>query len=473
MEMSLGELTALLRHLLSQEQVHVHGSEEAGLQVLGLIESRGLSFDKLYVLGLSAGSLPRPVRPLPLLDVQERPLVQGATVESQFTFAREAFGHLLACAPHHTILMRPEEDSAEPLAPSPFFTEAVSRESRPVMDVWNAPDPAWSRAAWLQQAKQGLENGSDFPPSDQPLEAHQLPDTVSVARLATAFACPFRFFVETVFKLVPLDELILGISPRDRGNVLHRVLAHFTRRCRGLREAGTLPRSDTMEATLVACVDEVLASCGKAKDSAHRHGWTMERRRWIGDAGDSPGLLKAWLALEQERVEAGWQWLAEESSFDGLTFPDWPFSVTGRVDRIDSHEEEGITLWDYKSGDHPTARAVMEGLIDPQLPAYLEAARAKRIVGIEKALETDTTMSAGYITLKRASSVAHKVLKPRGEDWEQVLVRWRDAVARLGKILVSGELEAMPFPVSDGGDSQKACRFCPYGPLCGRKETDR
>jgi ATP-dependent helicase/DNAse subunit B len=142
------------------------------------------------------------------------------------------------------------------------------------------------------------------------------------------------------------------------------------------------------------------------------------------------------------------------------------------VDRIDSHEEEGITLWDYKSGDHPTARAVIEGLIDPQLPAYMEAARAKRIGGIVKALGTGATMSAGYIILKRASSVAHKVVEPKGEDWEQVLARWRDAVARLGKILASGELEAMPFPVSDGGDAHKACRFCPYGPLCGRKETD-
>jgi len=470
-EMSLGELGALLRYLLSQEQVHVHGSEEAGLQILGLIESRGLSFEKLYVLGLSAGSLPRPVRPLPLLDALERPLVQGATVESQFTFAREAFSHLLACAPH-TTLMRPEEESAEPLAPSPFFAEAVNRESKPVMDVWNAPDPVWSRAAWLQLAKKGLKNRSDFPPSDPPLEAHQLPDAVSVARLATAFACPFRFFVETVFKLAPLDELILGVSPRDRGNALHRVLALFTGRSRRAGETGSAPGGDAMEATLMACVDEVLSTHGKAKNPAHRHGWIMERRRWVGDKGDSSGLLKIWLTLEQERLAAGWQWLSEESSFDGLTFPDWPFSVTGRVDRIDGHEEEGVTLWDYKSGSHPAARAVIEGLIDPQLPAYMEAAIAKRIGGIEKALGTGATMSAGYITLKRSSSVAHKVVEPKGEDWQQVLVRWRGAVARLGQILVSGNLEAMPFPVSDGGDPQKACRFCPYGPLCGRKETD-
>lgn len=57
--LSLGDFTALLQHLLAEELVHIRGSEEAGIQVLGIIESRGLSFEKLYVLGLSAGSLPR------------------------------------------------------------------------------------------------------------------------------------------------------------------------------------------------------------------------------------------------------------------------------------------------------------------------------------------------------------------------------------------------------------------------------
>ncbi|MBW1896117.1 MAG: PD-(D/E)XK nuclease family protein, partial [Deltaproteobacteria bacterium] len=282
----------------------------------------------------------------------------------------------------------------------------------------------------------------------------------------------FRFFVETVFKLAPLDELTLGISPPDRGTALHRVLALFTRRCRQEGMTGGRADSYAMEATLMACVDKVLATHGKAKDPAYRHGWIMERRRWIGDPGGVPGLLKAWLKLEQERLEDGWQWLSEESSFDGLTFPDWPFSVTGRVDRIDCHKEKGVMLWDYKSGDHPRARDVVEDFSDPQLPAYMEAARKKRIAGIARALETNAFMSAGYITLKTASSVAHKVFGPKGGDWKLVLIRWRKAVARLGKMLVSGDLQARPFPVSDGVDSQKACRFCPYGPLCGRKESE-
>jgi inactivated superfamily I helicase len=117
--MSLTDFMGVLEHLLSGALVHIRGSEETGIQVLGIIESRGLSFEKLYVLGLSAASLPRPVRPLPFLDVWERHRVRGATAESQFRFGQEAFRHLLACTPDVTLL-RPEEESAEPLAPSAF-----------------------------------------------------------------------------------------------------------------------------------------------------------------------------------------------------------------------------------------------------------------------------------------------------------------------------------------------------------------
>ena len=473
--MGLTDFMAVLHHLLSEELVHIRGSEEAGIQVLGIIESRGLSFEKLYVLGLSAGSLPRPVRPLPFLDVWERHRVQGATAESQFRFAQEAFGHLLACAPDVT-LIRPEEESAEPLAPSAFWAQAVAEETHHAIDPWNAPDAVWARAAWLQGAKKGLERPAVFPPADPPVEGQCLSKTVSVSHLSTAFICPFRFYAETVLQVFPLDELIIGISPLDRGNRLHKVLAIFTRRCRDEGLAGKTDRA-AMETILKACSDETLVSsgCGEArhtgKDALGQHGWTMERRRWMGDKSEVPGLLTQWLDLELQRLDEGWRWLCEESSFDGLTFPGWPFSVSGRIDRIDYHKDKGFMLWDYKSGEHPTRHAVVEYLIDPQIPAYVQAAKEHRIAEVEKELGPDVHISGGYITLKTPAAVTHKELTPTGGSWDKVLKRWKEAVARLGKVLASGQFRAEPYPVSDGVGQERACQYCPYRPLCGRNEA--
>jgi RecB family exonuclease len=469
--MNLAEFTGLLNHFLSDEMVHVSGNEEAGIQVLGIIESRGLDFDKLYVLGLSAGSLPRPVRPLPLLDPQERQSVLGATTESQYHFAQQAFHHLLACAPEVTLL-RPEEESAEPLAPSPFWTRASGEETHATVDMWNAPDGVSARAAWLQQAYKGLAQPTDFPPADSPVDGHTLPKTISVSALAVAFLCPFRFFAERVLGLLPLDELILGISPLERGNLLHRALALFTRRCRDKR----LPeRGDwaAMETLLNVCSDEVLLSANEEilhtqKGGVGKHSRAVERSRWVEGEGGTQGLLTAWLRLEGDRLNEGWRWLCEETSFKGLSGPGWPFSVAGRVDRIDRHSDRSYALWDYKGGATPTRKEVLEQLFDPQILAYVHAAREGRIPEISGGT---AHVSAGYIGLKSASTVALTEFIHDEEGLDVVLQGWKEAVASIGAKLASGQFGAEPGHVSPGVKEEKACRYCPYRPLCGRMES--
>jgi len=195
----------------------------------------------------------------------------------------------------------------------------------------------------------------------------------------------------------------------------------------------------------------------------------MERRRWLGDKDGAPGLLTQWLDLELQRLDEGWCWLCEESSFEGLTVPGLPFSIGGRIDRIDGHKDKGVILWDYKSGEPPSAQAVLEYLVDPQIPAYVLAAKEHRIAGVGKELGPDTHVSGGYILLKKTSSVSHRVLKPKEESWDQVLQEWKEAVASLGQKLVSGEFGAEPYPVSGGARQENACLYCPYRPLCNRR----
>jgi RecB family exonuclease len=469
--MNLADFSGLLNHFLSEEMVHVSGNEEAGIQVLGVIESRGLHFDKLYVLGLAAGSLPRPVRPLPLLHPQERQSVLGATTESQYHFAQQAFDHLLACAPDVTLL-RPEEESAEPLAPSPFWSHASGEEVHSTVDMWNAPDGVSARAAWLQQANKGLTQPAGFPPVDPPVDGHTLPRSISVSALAIAFLCPFRFFAERVMGLLPLDELMMGISPLERGNLLHRVLALFTRRC---RDKGLAWGKDgaAMETLLNACSDEVLLSADKEtlhveKGDVGQHARVVEHSRWVGGKKGAQGLLTTWLRLEGGRLDEGWQWLSEEASFEGLSDPGWPFSLAGRVDRIDYHTDSGYALWDYKSGAIPTRKDVLEHLVEPQVLAYLHAAKEGCIPEISGRAESNARISGGYIGLKAASAVVLSAFLNEEAGLDDLLKRWKEAVASIGSKFVSGQFGAEPGHVSYGARKEKACRYCPYRPLCGK-----
>ena len=111
---------AWLRQALAAEVFQVAGSEQAGIQVMGLIESRGLAFQRLFLLGMTSTALPQPVRPLPFLDFEERRQVLGGTLRSQYEFAHAAFQHLMATAPE-IILTRPEEIEGEPVSATPFW----------------------------------------------------------------------------------------------------------------------------------------------------------------------------------------------------------------------------------------------------------------------------------------------------------------------------------------------------------------
>jgi len=444
-----------LKYALARETIHTQGSEHAGIQIVGLIESRGLSFEKVYVLGLAGTTLPRPVRPLPLLDPEERGKVQGGTPESQFSFAKDAFQHLLACAPDVT-LIRPEQEGGEPLSPSPFWPD--SQESRTV-DLWNEPNGVWSRIVWLSSAYEGMKQGEHVAPCDPPLESSYLPRTISVSELAIALACPFRFLMEKIINIQPLEQVEYGVHPKVFGSYIHRLLGLFGR---SLCEQGLDESVDQegLQEFLKVCVDQMI------RNVAQNPQWSVELRRWLGERDKTPGLLDQWLRIEIERLRKGWKWLKVESSFSGLSFPDWPFSVSGRIDRIDYHPDKGIVVWDYKTGEIPSKKSVTTDLIEPQIPLYILALKEHKVAGITQNRLEDRTFSGGYISLKKWSSISHQDYTPEKETWEVVLKRWQEVVSDLGKLVAAGQYPAEPYPVSRTDKKEKPCEYCPYRPLC-------
>ncbi len=447
------EFMAWLTHLASRKTVQTGAAEDAGIQIMGTIESRGLTFDKLYVLGMDDRSLPEPARPLPFLDSTERKLVQGGTAESQYEFAKRAFDNLMAVAPDITLL-RAEMEDLKPLAPSPFWPDTEEKRS---IDIWNVPDPAWLRAGWLRSAYEGLSEKSQSKiPEDPLLNPDIIPETVSVSRFQKAVLCPYRFFVEGILKIEPLEEIEPDVSPREKGTRIHNVLALFTRR---LKERKIRMNGEEARDLLTACVDDTL------HDVAHKPHWGVERRRWIGTESDlGGGMLIDWLDHERERFVEGWQCISEESAFDGLTVKGLPFSLKGRIDRVDFSRDGGVLLWDYKTGTSPRAADIVKNFKEPQLILYLMALLSGHISELNRYIDSDTPFSAGYISLKSSGDI--RIFPIKGI--EASLEEWAKAIAKLGGILGSGDFRATPFPVSEAGDKDSPCERCPVITLCVR-----
>jgi ATP-dependent helicase/DNAse subunit B len=442
---------AWLKYLLTQTLVNEPGYEQAGIQILGLIEARGLAFDHLFLGGLSKGSLPQAVRTFPFLTPEERRSVQGATYKSQFEFAQGAFAHLKTTAPKMT-LTRPEEEQGDPLPPSPFWPEVAEKTER---NIWTVPGPAWTRTEWLKQTVQGIHHyPQPLPPDDLPATLPSPPPTLSVTALETFLACPFKFFAGQILGLNPLEEIIIGISPPERGEVLHTILALITKTIR--QQEGYEKNSETLFPIIKQCVQMVIQ--GRYGDPY----WLVEQRRLIGEGLGPGGLLGIWLEKEFTRREEGWRWEKEEISFPHLKLSSWSFPLKGRIDRIDYNSLSGeVCCWDYKTGHLPHSNDITKHFLAPQLPIYLWAVKKQP----HYVSDPIKGLRAGYLGLRSEGEFSLQEPFKQSEDWERCLQEWEEVVKGAQKEIISGLFSADPKPEPKGSD-QAACSYCPYKCLC-------
>jgi ATP-dependent helicase/nuclease subunit B len=426
------------------------GLQAAGLQVLGLLEMRGLDFSRVFCLGMNSGTLPAPPRPLPLLAPEEKRQVLGGTYQSQHRFAAEVFANLLGVAPHLT-LTRPRLVDQEERVSTPMYPGEWDRAEIAALSL---PHPAWLRSAAIQAVFHAPASPAFPGYPDQPLP-WPLPGQISLSQVSAALSCPCRFFLEFLLKIRELPEIEAGLDPRQRGQLLHTVLARFTTAFREVLEQEGSWDPQRARELLLEAAHRVLAPW-----SFDLH-WQAEGDRWLGEAG----LLWEWLRLEQERFEQGWRWQGAEVAFQDLRGRDWPFSLRGRLDRLDYHPDlADLVVWDYKSGEIPKAREVFDETEESQLPCYLLAVEQGRVPVCQAAAH----LRAGFIGLKsaRAHHLKHEDFGASPEKWREAAAAFAQRVAALGRRLVAGDFRPDPTP-APAGNQLGACQYCPYGLLCG------
>jgi ATP-dependent helicase/nuclease subunit B len=424
------------------------GQQNAGMQILGLLEMRGLDFDRVFCLGLNSGVLPAPPRPLPLLSAAEKRQVLGGTYQSQHLFAAELYEGLLGTAPHLTFT-RPESADQEERVSTPLYQ---GKWHQAEMAVLTSPHPAWLRSPAVRAVFQAADVPPELPDHPLPLP---VPSEISLSQISTALGCPCRFLLEYVLKIKELPEVTAGLDPRERGQLLHAVLALFASEFKEILDEAQAWDPEQARELLQEAARQTLAT---VNFDLH---WQAEADRWLGEAG----LLWEWLKLEAERFEAGWRWLDTEVSFADLKTPDWPFSLKGRIDRLDFHPEScDLLVWDYKSGEIPKKQQVLEDLAEPQLACYLLAVEQGRV----PADQAGADLRAGFIGLKspKPQHLKHEDFKATPETWQAAAAAFARRVADLGRRLAAGDFHPDPTPAPAGKD-QGACRYCAYALVCG------
>ncbi len=516
-------------------------SNPAGrVKVLPAERAVGLPCDVLFLVGLGEGSWPRLAAPDSLLDDGERERLRKAGFGVPDPAARLGTEQLLflrlASEPRRELVLSyaAVDEKGQTLLPSTFLRDVracfapdaipITRQ-RMLIEGYLSHDPV-SASESRSQVAQGMADGPRGGPpgaveglspdllanlhaaraaADARFRSHlfgphdgEMRHPAVAADLAARFgpervfsptaleayvACPFRFWLEHVLRLDPLEDPAEEVEHTRRGSAFHRALARLHR---WINE--TVPHALAGADVPEAVGDELLKRiehaveeyAARAPSVASRELWRLEGQRLLRSAARYRdhwhAFRKPWhekastprpFAFEAEFGVAAREPGAVASEPLVLTVGDVEVRIGGVIDRVDVADlgADGVGFWviDYKTGRAANySAAQVERFEKLQLPLYAMAVervllkgKPARPLGLAYWLVTDT---------------GTKLMMPakRGQphQWLTDPDRWPRFRAQVEAWVADlvGRVRAGDFPLSPRADD--CTDRCGFGPVC-------
>ena len=400
----------------------------APVQIMGYLESTGLDFTHLWVVGLDDESWPRVPNPNPFVPIriQKQYGLPRITPEQEAAFAGERLHHWSQSADELIVSHVRHREESE-VRPSPLIRHlpALERlqEHRPHPCLIHQPDQ--------------IETLED----DHGLALGAGQHRGGTGRIRDQATCPFRGYAIHRLGLKEVRQPRGLPDALDRGilvhEALHRLYEHAT-------EAGRAAETLT-DVEFGQAADQALAKHYGRFPAPYR---TRERERLVL-------LLDAWNRLETARTD-----VAIESLELGLTAEFNEIGLNLRIDRVDRIGDAHLVI-DYKTGTIGN-RLTQDRLLDPQLPLY--ALTNESVQGVLYA-EIDETRPRlkGISELEVAQA---KVDPPAGGSWAGQRERWQNQIDTLTEEIKAGFASVTPY-------DDRACQLCHLRGLCRVAATDQ
>lgn len=476
-----------------------------GVQILGPLEVKGYRFSSLYFTGLEQHVYPS--------SDKENMMFPAALVKNidQFYFMnlryREwaEFDTILGNPTEKLFLSWPADSSEENPEPSPFVSLAgFSVNSNPPdfeipiprkqftansKSLEGLPLFIQEKSAWFYHTDR-LNGPSLFDgliTSDQGKSVwKELVDSkfssLSASSIDLFSQCGQRFFYERVLHLEENELFQEEVDPRDRGTLLHALLQDFIQK----RQAGS--SVDDWE-LMVSIVDE------KTPDILDLNRFLPSRfAEKLKNKAISP--LAGFLATQNELDKtltprfAEWGFGLKDSQFPALTF-DGPgirtFTFSGKIDRLDQHQNGRTVFYDYKAGDQDHIKKMTESGRSFQLFIYHEAANRFKPLGSEvdwmayfiltRPGETpQSRLKPFYGTIDQLKSMFPKAGR-RGDpfkenaDFQSYLSASREKLISQLKSVENGEFFHNKTAWRDSEKGFQCSDFCPFLSFCRKDEA--
>ncbi len=435
-----------LRKCLAAETIPFPGTPFRGLQVLGLLETRNLAFETLYVLDATDDILPgKPAQEMLL----PQPIRAMLGLETSHDAERliEYYFDVAVRSARRVVLLYSESDEREKsrFVQKLLWQKQQEKGSYSLRDLerqvryrvcleTNRPEAIQKTKAMVEVLRKGF--------------------TVSAQALDTYLACPLKFYYGYLLRLSEREEVEDAIDELDVGKLVHRILARYFEPSVGRELLAADLTRDRLERVADACFEEMFGRALTGTALLLKRQVLNQLWRFITDY-QRP-------MLERERVvlEGVEQWF--EVEYRGYSF-------AGRIDRIERRGER-IHILDYKTGADVSALNIKLDKLevsDPetwsralpsfQLPVYL--------LLYSRATDSDlSTLVPHYLFLGR-KNIDEQIESDIGDDGQspvEVLAAVEPVIFKVLEMIHDPDVSFTPTP-----ELEKQCPRCPFTRLCG------
>lgn len=421
------------------------------VQVLGLIEAAGMEFDHLWVMGLGDEAWPISARSNPLVPIalQRAAGVPESSAASSLELDRRRTQGWLGAA-GEVVLSYPRREEDRELAPSPLIRGIPEAE----LEELGLPEYDGLRDT-IRRARRE-ECGPD---SRAPAILQGAPSSGGTSVFADQAACPFRAFALHRLAAEGLEVPPPGPDARDRGTLLHAMLAKVWNELKSKARLDAISDRD-LDALLAAAADAAIGRLRWSRPDALAGRFAkLERERLVRTG-------RAW--LDKERRRPAFEVVEIEKkravSLGGLTVN----AKLDRLDRLTGNVGGAHAIIDYKTGKTNVGGWLGARPDEPQLPLYAVTS------GTEVAAVAFACVKTGEMAFKGVarekdlipgvSTLAGQPSKSanRYRSWDELLAGWRSELEGLGREFASGEARVDPKEKRN----LATCRYCEVKPFC-------
>lgn len=463
----------LIRQILRQVKLPFSGEPLEGIQIMGVLESRNLDYEKVIILSMEEGHFPpasennsfipfniRKAFRLPLPDIQDaayayyfyRLLHHASEVHLFFTPAAEG----IQSGEKSRFILQVENELTQ--RPITSLSARTAAESVPV----SPPEFNFHKHPELAGAlKKRLESG------------------ISPSSLNTLMDCSLKFAYQYLLRLQEPKEITEEIDPAQFGTVLHKCMELLYGKIKRNKK-GRIP----LNPEKIKSLEEELDSC--LTEAFQLTIFEGRKPKWEGRNVIVRNVLEKYVRgiLEVDSRYEPFEIIQSEQevtaslpvSMPVLSAQKTRVKLRGYIDRVDE-TDDSIRIIDYKTGKDQKDFTTVEDLFNPDSGKANKAALQTLLYGwmwLEQHPEyknESKSIQSGLYLMREIYNPEFRFelsYKPDGKTKTRIS-DIRELLPEIESRLMETleKLGSADFTFTATDDLQK-CAWCPYAGICGR-----